>query len=397
MATLLLIIIYLVFISLGLPDSLLGAAWPVMRDDLGAPLGMAGVLSITVTIGTIVSALSTSRVVRRFGTARTTLASVAMTAGALLGYSIAPSVVWLMVCSIPLGLGAGAVDSALNHYIAGHYAARHMSWLHCFWGVGVTVSPLIMAAYLDEGAWRGGYLTVGLIQSGIAAMLLMSLPLWSRMERKRDGGEARAAEPPAGEPAGGRKPKNAAGIKYALGTFLFYCGVEMTAGLWGSSYLVNAKGISADDAAMWVSIYFGGITIGRFINGFVTYRYSNKTLIRAGELLALGGTLLLLLPLPTVFSLAGFLITGLGLAPIFPSMLHETPVRFGEAHAGKIMGWQMATAYTGATVLPPLFGWLAGHVTISLFPLYLVLMAAAMLIATERLNALLERNDHAPA
>ncbi|OUM97207.1 MAG: MFS transporter [Thermobacillus sp. ZCTH02-B1] len=391
MATLLLIVIYLVFISLGLPDSLLGAAWPVMRDDLGAPLGMAGVLSVTVTIGTIVSALSTSRVVRRFGTARVTLISVAMTAGALLGFSIAPSVLWLAVCCVPLGLGAGAVDSALNHYVAGHYAARHMSWLHCFWGVGVTVSPMIMAAYLEDGAWRGGYLTVGLIQSAIAAILLLSLPLWSRMER-RNGDEAAGDGAPASEERDG-KPKNAAAIKFALATFLFYCGVEVTAGLWGSSYLVNAKGLSADEAALWVSIYFAGITIGRFVNGFVTYRYSNKTLIRAGELLALAGTLLLALPLPTAFSLAGFLITGLGLAPIFPSMLHETPVRFGEAHAGRIMGWQMATAYTGAALLPPLFGWLAGHITIHFFPSYLALMAAAMLLATERLNALTARRS----
>jgi len=211
------------------------------------------------------------------------------------------------------------------------------------------------------------------------------------MER-RNGDEAAGDGAPASEERDG-KPKNAAAIKFALATFLFYCGVEVTAGLWGSSYLVNAKGLSADEAALWVSIYFAGITIGRFVNGFVTYRYSNKTLIRAGELLALAGTLLLALPLPTAFSLAGFLITGLGLAPIFPSMLHETPVRFGEAHAGRIMGWQMATAYTGAALLPPLFGWLAGHITIHFFPSYLALMAAAMLLATERLNALTARRS----
>jgi fucose permease len=391
MATLLLLVIYLVFISLGLPDSLLGAAWPVMRHDLGAPLGTAGVLSVTVTIGTIVSALSTSRVVRRIGTARTTLISVALTAGALLGFSVAPSVAWLMLCAIPLGIGGGAVDSALNHYVAGHYAAHHMSWLHCFWGVGVTVSPLIMASFLDEGAWRDGYLTTGLIQAGIAAALLASLPLWKRMEKKRaDEGQAGTADQPAD---GGAGPRNRAGVKYALTTFLFYCGVEVTAGLWGSSYLVNAKGLEADDAAMWISIYWAGLTIGRLVNGFVTFRYSSKTLIRAGEIITLAGTMLLLLPLPAEVSAVGLLITGLGLAPIFPSMLHETPVRFGEAHAGKIMGWQMATAYTGAAVLPPLFGWLAGQATIGLFPLYMVLMAAAMMLATERLNRLLGRRS----
>lgn len=396
MATLLLLIIYLTFISLGLPDSLLGAAWPVMRQDLGAPIGMAGVLSFTVTIGTIVSALATSRVVRRIGTARTTLISVAMTAGALLGFSIAPSIAWLMVFAIPLGLGGGAVDSALNHYIAGHYEARHMSWLHCFWGVGVTVSPMILSVYLSEGAWRDGYAMIGFIQSAIAAVLIASLPLWKHMEKKRaGGGRAPQADAPARGPDEGRKPKNAAGVKYALGTFLFYCGVEATAGLWGSSYLVNVKGISADDAALWISIYFMGITIGRFVNGFVTLKFSSLTLIRAGQITTLAGALLLLLPLPDGFSLAGFLITGLGLAPIFPSMLHETPVRFGEAHAGRIMGYQFATAYTGAALLPPLLGMLAGYWTIGIFPLYIVLMAAAMLLATERLNLLLRRRHDA--
>jgi len=396
MATLLLLIIYLTFISLGLPDSLLGAAWPVMRHDLGAPIGMAGVLSFTVTIGTIVSALATSRVVRRIGTARTTLISVAMTAGALLGFSIAPSIAWLMVFAIPLGLGGGAVDSALNHYIAGHYEARHMSWLHCFWGVGVTVSPMILSVYLSEGAWRDGYAMIGFIQSAIAAVLIASLPLWKHMEKKRaGGGRAPQADAPARGPEEGRKPKNAAGVKYALGTFLFYCGVEATAGLWGSSYLVNVKGISADDAALWISIYFMGITIGRFVNGFVTLKFSSLTLIRAGQITTLAGALLLLLPLPAGFSLAGFLITGLGLAPIFPSMLHETPVRFGEAHAGRIMGYQFATAYTGAALLPPLLGMLAGYWTIGIFPLYIVLMAAAMLLATERLNLLLRRRHDA--
>jgi len=293
MATLLLLIIYLTFISLGLPDSLLGAAWPVMRHDLGAPIGMAGVLSFTVTIGTIVSALATSRVVRRIGTARTTLISVAMTAGALLGFSIAPSIAWLMVFAIPLGLGGGAVDSALNHYIAGHYEARHMSWLHCFWGVGVTVSPMILSVYLSEGAWRDGYAMIGFIQSAIAAVLIASLPLWKHMEKKRaGGGRAPQADAPARGPDEGRKPKNAAGVKYALGTFLFYCGVEATAGLWGSSYLVNVKGISADDAALWISIYFMGITIGRFVNGFVTLKFSSLTLIRAGQITTLAGALL---------------------------------------------------------------------------------------------------------
>ncbi|MGG4034667.1 MFS transporter [Paenibacillus cisolokensis] len=368
----------------------------LLRQDLGAPIGMAVVLSFTVTIGTIVSALATSRIVWRIGTARTTLISVAMTAGALLGFSIAPSIACLMVFAILLGLGGGAVESELNHYIAGNYEARHMSWLHCFWGVSVTISPMILSVYLSEGDWRDGYTVIGLIQSALVAVLFASLPLWKHMEKKRaGGGQAPQADAPARGPDEGRKPKNSAGVKYALGTFLFYCGVESTAGLWDSSYLVNVKGIPADDAALWISIYFAGITIGRFINGFVSLNFSSPTLIRAGQITTLAGALLLLPPLPAGFSLAGFLITGLGLAPIFPSMLHETPARFGEAHAGRIMGYQIATAYTGAAILPPLLGMPAGYWTIGIFPLYIVLMEAAMLLATERLNLLLRRRHDA--
>jgi len=235
-------------------------------------------------------------------------------------------------------------------------------------------------------------LTIGLIQSGIVAVLFASLPLWKRVEERRNGGgQARAANPSAGGAAGESGPGNRSGVKYALLTFLFYCGVEVTVGLWGSSYLVSAKGLEADNAAMWISLYFSGITVGRLINGFVSFRYSSKTLIRAGEIITLAGTLLLLMPLPAAFSPAGFLIIGLGLAPIFPSMIHETPARFGKARAGKIIGYQMATAYAGSTLLPPLFGLLAGQMSIGLFPPYLVLLAAAMLLATERLNMLLRR------
>ena len=367
MATLLLLIIYLTFISLGLPDSLLGAAWPVMRHDLGAPIGMAGVLSFTVTIGTIVSALATSRVVRRIGTARTTLISVAMTAGALLGFSIAPSIAWLMVFAIPLGLGGGAVDSALNHYIAGHYEARRHELAALFLGRRRYGQP-------DDS---------------------IRLPVRRRLERRiRDdrlhpvgdrGGAYCVAAPVEtyGEEAGRRRTGPAGGCARARAgrrTQAEKCGRrQVRAGnvpvllrrggdgrLVGHSYLVNVKGISADDAALSISIYFMGITIGRFVNGFVTLKFSSLTLIRAGQITTLAGALLLLLPLPAGFSLAGFLITGLGLAPIFPSMLHETPVRFGEAHAGRIMGYQFATAYTGAALLPPLLGMLAGYWTIGI-------------------------------
>ncbi len=389
MATLLLLVIYLAFISLGLPDSLLGAAWPVMRLSLGAPLGMAGLLSMTVTVGTIISSLVSGVVVRRLGTGRVTLVSCLMTAGALLGYSLAPSVAWLIVCAIPLGLGAGSVDAALNHYVATHYKAHHMSWLHCFWGVGATTGPMIMAAFLSRnGAWRHGYLTVSGIQFSLVVLLGITLRLW-----ERPGATEGAASDPAqsaAEPAVGTKgATQPRGLAYALGTFLFYCGVETTVGLWGGSYLVNVKGLPAEQAARWVAIYYAGITIGRLVTGFVAFKVSNRLLIRGGQLTALAGALLLLLPLPTGFALTGFLITGLGLAPIYPCMIHETPVRFGETHASRIIGYQMAVAYTGSTVLPPLLGLVAGFSTMGIFPVYIAVAAAAMLLLTERLNVLL--------
>ncbi|MEK3732901.1 MULTISPECIES: sugar MFS transporter [Paenibacillus] len=393
MSTLLLLIIYLAFISLGLPDSLIGASWPVMRQELGAPIGMAGLLSMMVTAGTIVSSLVSGFVVSRFGTGRVTLASCIMTAAALIGFSYAPSIAWLIVCAIPLGLGGGAVDAALNHYVAARYKAHHMSWLHCFWGIGATAGPMIMAAYLSGNAsWREGYFAVGSIQFALVIILFVSLPLWGYIAKHHSGGTER-------QPSGGQEPhdltagsklKNARGVKYALAAFLFYCGVETTVGLWGSSYLVRVHGLPAEEAALWVSIYYAGITIGRFITGFITFKVSNLLLIRTGQIMTFVGGLLLLLPLPPGFALSGLLMIGLGLAPIYPSMLHETPARFGERHAGKIMGYQMAVAYTGTTLLPPFLGVLAGYTTIGIFPLYILFLVAGMLLFSEILNFLIK-------
>jgi fucose permease len=282
-------------------------------------------------------------------------------------------------------------------YVAARYKAHHMSWLHCFWGVGATAGPMIMAAFLSGNAsWREGYLAVGGIQFTLVILLFVTLPLWGYMAKKQGAGpgvQQTDAEASLGD-AGARKPQNAKGIKYALATFLFYCGVEATIGLWGSSYLVRMKGLSVDNAALWISIYYAGITIGRLITGFVTFKVSNRLLIRTGQITVFAGALLLLLPLPAGFALGGLLIIGLGLAPIFPSMLHETPSRFGEAHAGRIMGYQMAVAYTGTTLLPPLLGLMAGFSTIGIFPLYVVVMTTAMLLFSERLNILLKwRNE----
>lgn len=398
MATFLLMIIYLAFISLGLPDSLLGAAWPVMQSDYGAPLETAGFLFMTIAVGTIISSLVSGRVLKRYGTGKVTFVSVLMTAGALLGFHFAPSIIWLVVCAVPLGLGAGAVDAGLNDYVATNYKAHHMSWLHCFWGVGATLGPLIMAQFVSgDSSWRNGYFVISGIQFTLVIILFFTLPLWNKVKTKSNIILKEETEDLKGvtndDHAKDVKPLQVRGVKLALSSFFFYCGVEATVGLWGSSFLVNVKGLSVVSAAGWVSFYYAGITIGRFITGFITFKITNLTLIRVGQIIALTGAIILFLPLPSVFSLAGFIIVGLGLAPIFPCMLHETPTRFGKKHSQTIMGYQMAFAYTGTTFMPPLLGFIAAQSTIGIFPITIVIFVVAMLLSSEKLNILLAKKD----
>ncbi|MFC7679865.1 MFS transporter [Paenibacillus sp. GCM10028914] len=394
MATLFLIIIYLSFISLGLPDTLLGAAWPVMQGDFGAPFSVAGVISIIIAVGTIVSSLASGTLLKRLGTGQITLISCLLTALALVGFYYAPSIIWLMVLAFPLGLGAGSVDAALNNYVAVHYKAHHMSWLHCFWGVGATLGPIIMAGFIrEDNLWRDGYLTIAIIQLALVILLFVTLPLWKRMEKVRTqgmevgGGHQDTQDDP--EPT--VRPLRMKGVKLTLMTFLFYSGAEATVGLWGSSFLVNIKDLPAAMAAQWISMYYGGITIGRFITGFVTLRVSNRVLIRSGLLIALTGALLLILPLPTFFSLIGFMMIGLGFAPIYPCMLHETPERFGKAQTQHLMGFQMAVAYTGTTLLPSMLGWIAAPTTIAILPFFVTIYILFMLFGSEGVNRIMKR------
>ncbi|MCB5936531.1 MFS transporter [Caldibacillus thermoamylovorans] len=393
MTTFLLIIIYLAFISLGLPDSLLGAAWPVMQSDFGAPIEAAGYLFMTIAGGTILSSLVSGKVLKRFGTGKVTFVSVLMTACALLGFYFAPSIIWLFLCAIPLGMGAGAVDSGLNDYVATHYKAHHMSWLHCFWGVGATLGPVIMAQYISNQNWGKGYLTISVLQFILVVILLFTLPLWNKVNSHITINKE--PEEPKGvsfkENVEKVRPLQMNGVKLALASFFFYCAVEATVGLWGSSFLVNVKGVTAATAAEWVSFYYAGITIGRLMTGFVTFKMSNQVLIRMGQIIALTGAILLILPLPSFFSVAGFIVVGLGLAPIFPCMLHETPARFGKKHSQAIMGYQMAVAYTGSTFMPPLFGFIASHTTVALFPICTVIFVIAMVLSSEKLNRVLKK------
>ncbi|MFC4322078.1 MFS transporter [Litchfieldia salsa] len=402
MTTILLIIIYLAFISLGLPDSLLGAAWPIMQLDFGAPFETAGFLFMTIAGGTIISSLVSGKVLRRFGTGKVTCVSVLLTACALLGFQFAPSIAWLFVCAIPLGLGAGAIDTGLNDYVANNYKAHHMSWLHCFWGVGATLGPLIMAQFImGEASWRSGYFIIFGLQFVLVVILLLTLPLWKKVKESNKNAVDEENDDSMGFvndlDAKDIKPIKLRGVKLALVSFMFYCSVEASIGLWGSSFLVNVKGLHAATAAQWVSFYFAGITLGRFITGFITFKIANRTLIRVGQITALFGAIILFLPLPVIFSLLGFIIVGVGLAPIFPCMMHETPTRFGKKHSQTIMGYQVAIAYTGTTFMPPLLGFIASHTTIGILPTFILIFILVMLLSSEKLNKIILVRSNKPS
>lgn len=353
---LLLVVIYLAFISLGLPDSLLGAGWPSMYQTLQTPVYMAGFISMIVAGGTVISSLFSARLIYVFGVSKVTTFSVFTTALALLGFAYSEHFIYLCLLSIPLGLGAGCVDVALNNYVALHYKARHMNWLHCFWGIGAAAGPIIMARYIATGKlWSHGYNTVACIQISIAIILLVSTPLWIRKK------ETNHTDNTHNSRISFKNLLNIPGLKSALIVFFCYCTLEATFGLWGASYLVLVRDFSAEDAAKLVSVYYGGITIGRFISGFISLKVSNKKLIIMGECLIAIGIVVLLLPFKVTL-LPSFFLIGLGCAPIYPSLLHETPKNFTENQSESIMGLQMASAYIGVTLMPFIFGKVASYI-----------------------------------
>ncbi|MGN0982770.1 MAG: MFS transporter, partial [Candidatus Limivicinus sp.] len=369
---LLLAVIYLSFISLGLPDSLLGSAWPLMYPELGVPVSYAGILSMVIAGGTILSSLMSDRLTRRFGTGKITAVSVGLTAAALLGFSLSHSYWQLVLWAIPYGLGAGSVDASLNNYVALHYASRHMSWLHCMWGVGASIGPYIMGYALSGGqGWTMGYRYIAFLQMGLTAILLLSLPLW----KKRPGSAEEGESPKA---LSLRQIIAIPGAKAVMLTFFCYCAVEQTAGLWASSYLVLHKGVAEATAARFASLFFLGITLGRALSGFLTLALSDKQMIRLGEGIILLGILAMLLPLGNGFALAGLVLLGLGCAPVYPCIIHSTPDHFGADRSQAIIGVQMASAYVGTLAMPPLFGLIANHITVALLPVYLVLLTLLM-------------------
>ena len=380
MYTLLLAIIYLIFISLGLPDSLLGSAWPTMRLAFGQPLSSAGLISMIIAGGTICSSLLSERLIRRFSTRGVTVISVLMTAVALLGFSGSTRFFMLCLWAIPYGLGAGCIDSAINNYVALHYESRHMSWLHCFWGVGTVISPYIMSHAIAQGSWQSGYRTVGFIQLGIAALLVLTLPVW----RIHAGHEAAEEQPKA---LGVRGALRIKGAPTLFAGFFAYCAAEATAMLWASSYLAGVRGFSQERAAAFGSLFFIGITAGRFAAGFVTDKLGDRRMIRLGASVAAVGILAIALPVQDdVLALAGLVIFGAGCAPVYPSIIHSTPVNFGASNSQAIIGVQMASAYMGSTFMPPLFGVIANRAGLVWMPLYLALFMALMALMVEATN-----------
>jgi len=382
MVGLLLPVIYLAFISLGLPDAVLGAAWPVMCAEFQVPVSYAGIISVTISAGTIVSSLMSDRLTLRFGTAKVTAASVAMTACALLGFSFSGNFWLLLLWAIPYGLGAGSVDASINNYVALHYASRHMSWLHCMWGVGASIGPYIMGYALTGGqGWNMGYRYIGLLQLNLAALLLLSIPLW----KKRN---TRPTEE-NGVPAAALSLKQILvipGAKEVLLAFFCYCALEGTAMLWSGTYLVRHLGMEEERAASLASMFFLGITAGRALSGFLTYKFSDANMIRLGQAVILTGIVVMLLPLGELTALAGLLLVGLGCAPIYPSVIHSTPEHFGAENSQAIIGVQMASAYLGSLSAPPVFGLVANHISASLLPVYLGVILIVMTVSAEGLN-----------
>lgn len=375
MIHLLLAVIYLSFISLGLPDSLLGAAWPSMYPDFGVPVSYSGVIFCIISVGTVISSLQSDRLTRRLGTGWVTAISVGMTAVALFSFSVSHSFWALCLWAIPYGLGAGSVDAALNNYVALHFASRHMSWLHCMWGIGASVGPYIMGAALATSAgWHMGYRIIGLIQIVLTAIILLSLPLWKTASAKE---EAEQADTPA-QALTLKQIFRIPGVKAVLITFFCYCSLEQATSLWASSYLVLAKGIAPETAAGFASLFFIGITAGRALCGFLTLKWNDTQMVRLGVGLIALGVAAMLLPLGETVTLAGLLLIGLGCAPIYPSIIHSTPAHFGADKSQAIIGVQMASAYIGNCLMPPLFGLIANRTTISIFPYYLLVILVVM-------------------
>lgn len=371
----LLALIYIAFISLGLPDSLLGAGWPIMHIEFGVPVSFMGIVTMIISGGTIVSSLLSDKMTRKFSTRIVTVISVFLTVIALFGFSFSDRFWMLILFAIPYGLGAGAIDAALNNYIALHYKAKHMSWLHCFWGVGTIISPFVMSYALTNKTWNSGYRLVGFIQLAIAVLLLATLPVWKINKAKFEE---------TGKSIGLLGALRIKGVPFILLGFFAYCAAEATAMQWASTYFVEAKGIPGERAAGFAALFYIGITVGRLFSGFINDKLGDRNMIRLGTGFLICGVILLCIPIKSyIAAFICFLVIGFGCAPIYPCIIHSTPNNFGVENSGTIIGIQMASAYVGATFIPPLFGLLGNAISFSIMPIYLLAFFILMIIMVE--------------
>ena len=398
MFSILLLMIYLAFISLGLPDALLGSAWPIMYQEFAVPVSYSGTVFMIICGGTILSSLNSEKLNRRFGTGKITAISVFLTAIALFGFSISHSFLMLCLFAIPYGLGAGSVDAALNHYVALHYSSRHMSWLHCMWGLGASVGPYIMGFVLQRGEpWNRGYLIVSIIQFILAIILFCSLSLWKKNpeELKENGSNAPVGMEGKATSDGAEAPKQRAlslkevfaipGAKESLASFYGYCALEQTVGLWAGSFMVLALGMEEKLAASYVALFYFGITFGRFLSGFFTMKWKDEQLVLGGSAIVFFGIFLLFTPWSKAMVLPALILIGLGCAPVYPSVIHSTPYNFGVEHSSALIGAQMASAYVGTLIMPPFFGVLGRSFSMKLFPYYSMFLLLFMVFTYRRM------------
>ena len=424
MATLLLCLIYIAFIGLGIPDSLFGAAWPAVYEEFGLPVSWANFITLLISGCTIFSSLMSPLLIRKLGTGILTAICTSLTAIALLGFSLSRAFWWLCVFALPLGLGAGSIDTALNNYVANHYKAMHMSFLHCFYGVGVALSPLLMSFALSGSAgWRGGYRAVFWFQLAVALLTIAALPLWTAAKKRekttktaqnsadmaqnagssaeniaerdeREDKKLRQEDLRQARPAGLLQAVKTPSVRAAWFVFFGSCALECTCGNWGSTFLVGARGLTADAAALAITFYYVGMALGRFLSGVFANKFSGWKIIHAGQVALLAALILLMLPFPATVATAGLFLVGLGNGPLFPNMLHLTPVNFGRELSESAMSTEMAASYVGILAMPALFGVLAQAVSVALLPYYLLAMYAIMVAATLALRILLKKAAH---
>ena len=379
MYTLLIIIIYLAFISLGLPDSLLGAAWPIMHQELNASISSMGIIAMVISATTIISSLFYNNLRKKFSTGIITTVSIFLTAIAIFGFSYCKNMTAIILCSIPYGLGAGAIDAALNNYVAIHYSSKIMSWLHCFWGVGTIISPFVMSYALANSTWHSGYRTVAYIQIIIGIIMLASLPIW-KINKEKDDREEESTKS-----IGILSALKIKGVPSLLMGFFAYCATETTAMAWSCTYLVEVKQIDEPTAAALASSFFIGLTVGRFLGGFITDKLGDRKMILLGTSILAVGLFFMIIPSSNyTISLIGLIISGLGCAPIYPCIVHSTPYNFGKENSGALIGIQMASAYLGSTFMAPLFGVIGKHLGFHLFPLYMAIFAILMIFMLEK-------------